>query len=117
MKNIARHGVNYNNKFILENKKCAKITMKKIELNYIMDNINNNNKFIFENKNNININQSNENIKMENQNNNLVLVNKNNLSTNYIMTSRKSILERNNKNNNRRSKAPIKIKPSKILLQ
>ena len=60
MKNIARHGVsktgvNYNNKFILENKKCAKITMKKIELNYIMDNINNNNKFILENKNNINI--------------------------------------------------------------
>ena len=72
--------------------------MKKIELNYIMDNINNNNKFILESKNNININQSNENIKMENQNNNLGLVSKNNLSTNYIMTSRKSILERNNKN-------------------
>ena len=42
--------------------------MKKIELNYIMDNINNNNKFILESKNNIKINQSNENIKMENQN-------------------------------------------------
>ena len=118
MKNIARHGVpktgvNYNNKFILESKKCAKITIKKIELNYIMDNINYNNKFILESKNNININQYNENIKMDSKNNNLGLVSKNNLSTNYIMTSRKSILDRNNKNNSRRSKAPIKNKPSK----
>ena len=36
MKNIDRLGVNCNNEFILENKKCAKITMKKIELNYIL---------------------------------------------------------------------------------
>ena len=63
-------------------------------------------------KNNININQSNENIKMENSKNNIPK-SKNNLSANYIMTSRKSILDRNNKNNNRRSKAPIKNKPSK----
>ena len=54
---------------------------------------------------------------MENQNNNSSCskIEKNNLSTNYIMTSRKSILERNNKNNNRRSKAPKKMHV-KILL-
>ena len=48
---------------------------------------------------------------MENQNNNSSRskIEKNNLSTNYIMTSRKSILEINNKNNNRRSKAPKKM--------
>ena len=51
-----------------------------------------------ESKNNININQSNENIKMENQNNNCVISNiKNKMSANYIMAKRKSILERSNK--------------------
>ena len=69
-----------------QNINCAISELKKISSNYIMNN-----------KNNININQSNENIKMENSKNNNSK-SKNNLSANYIMTSRKSILRRNNKN-------------------
>ena len=69
-----------------QNINCVNYRTKKINLNYIMMN-----------QNNININQFNENIKMENQNNNSNYRTKNNLSTNYIMTSRKSILKKNNR--------------------
>ena len=81
-------------------KKIKYYRTKKLNSNYIMMNQNNNSNY--RTKNNININQFNENIKMdcvlrENQNNNSNYRTKNNLSTNYIMTSRKSILGRNNK--------------------
>ena len=59
--------------------------------------MNQNNNSNYRTKNNININQFNENIKMDSKNNNSNYRTKNNLSTNYIMTSRKSILGRNNK--------------------
>ena len=87
-----------------QNINCAISEFKKISSNYLMNN-----------KNNININQSNDNIKMvsKNQNNNCVISElKNNLSTNYIMDKNRS--NRFNRNDNTaRSKAPIKIKPSK----
>ena len=76
-----------------QNINCAISKVKNNHSNYIEMKTN-------ESKNNININQSNENIKMDSKNNNSVRskIEKNNLSTNYIMTQRKSILERNNKN-------------------
>ena len=99
-----------------QNIDCAINELKKISSNYIMNNKTNNDKNkISELKNNINTNQSNENIKMisKNQNNNCVIYElKNNLSNNYIMDNKRS--NRFNRNdNNARSKAPIKIKPIK----
>ena len=48
-------------------------------------------------KNNININQSNENIKMDSKNNNSNYRTKNNLSTNYIIDNKNEVNELINK--------------------